>query len=144
MPELTDVEIKTLADAYLTESLAAAKNEIFALKGKAEGHPQVERLFTALAKAQRIHAKKTLMLLHGKAASSVENMAESASILDMLSGQYGQALQQLTDENDSAAAGFLDQFKRTAMNHRALVSQMGHKKAHILPCVHCMRVHFYW
>jgi rubrerythrin len=58
--------VKNLASAFASESKAAVRNAAFALKADQEGHPQLARLFRAVADADSVHARRFLLLMRGK------------------------------------------------------------------------------
>lgn len=119
--------IQRLAEAFLNESVAAARSEIAALKARAEGKPQAERLFKALAVAQNVHADKALMILRGRVEGTDANVAELLEALDKSAAHYKEALDCLKD-CPGPAAGFLDQFRRTALNHAGLIRKLDEDK----------------
>ncbi|MGE4293902.1 MAG: rubredoxin-like domain-containing protein [Desulfovibrio sp.] len=111
----------------MNESVAAARSEIAALKARAEARPQAERLFKALAVAQKVHAEKALMILRGRVEGTGENLAELLEALEKSAAHYQDALDCLK-ECPGPASGFLDQFRRTALNHAGLVRQLDEEK----------------
>jgi rubrerythrin len=62
MHEMTE---KNLKDAFAGESQAHMKYLAFADKAEKEGKPNVARLFTAIAYAERVHATNHLKVLKG-------------------------------------------------------------------------------
>lgn len=114
--------IQRLAEAFVNESAAAARSEIAALKARAEGRPQAERLFKALSVAQKVHADKALMILRGRVEGTDKNLGEMVEALERSAAHYKEAMECLESaENCSGPAfGFLDQFRRTALNHAGL------------------------
>jgi len=67
-----------LKAAFAGESQANRKYLAFAKKAKAEGYPQVARLFKAAAKAETVHAHNHLRI-DGGIGSTVENLKEAIS-----------------------------------------------------------------
>jgi rubrerythrin len=65
---------KNLASAFASESKAAVRNVAFALKADQDGHPQLARLFRAVADADFIHARRFLLLMRGKIGTTEENL----------------------------------------------------------------------
>jgi rubrerythrin len=65
---------KNLASAFASESKAAVRNAAFALKADQEGHPQLARLFRAVADADSVHARRFLLLMRGKIGTTEENL----------------------------------------------------------------------
>ena len=65
---------RNLASAFASESKAAVRNAAFALKADQEGHPQLARLFRAVADADAVHARRFLLLMRGKIGTSEENL----------------------------------------------------------------------
>ena len=119
--------IQRLAEAFVNESAAAARSEIAALKARSENRPQAERLFKALGVAQKVHAEKCLMILRGKVESTGENLAELLDSLEKSAAHYKEALDCLAS-CPGPAGGFLDQFRRTALNHAGLARKLDEEK----------------
>lgn len=111
-------ETGPLEQAFLRSSVAAARYDIAALKARAEGRGQAARLFAALAEARRVHAAKALMLLRGR-AEDTETALETARRETDAEAQALKANLQAMDE--SPEAGFLDQFRKTALIHASLL-----------------------
>ncbi len=72
--ELTPELKASLRRAFAGESQAQARNLAFAAKARAEGYPQVARLFEAVAEAERIHAQEYLKYLEGVVGTTEENL----------------------------------------------------------------------
>ena len=68
---------KNLADAFAGESQANRRYLFFAEKADKEGHPQVARLFRAVAEAETAHARNHLEVMGG-IGSTEDNLKEAA------------------------------------------------------------------
>ena len=106
-----------LATAFVLETVAAAKNEIRALKAKREARSTAARLFRALTSAQRVHSNKGLMLLRGKISSTDDNIADLMQALERSVATY----ESILEEVEGAARGFVDKLLRTTKNHLGLL-----------------------
>jgi rubrerythrin len=71
---MSDRVASNLANAFASESKAAARNAAFALKAEQEGYAQLARLFRAVADADSIHARRFLLLMRGKIGTTEENL----------------------------------------------------------------------
>ena len=71
MPDKTE---QNLAYAFAAESKAAVRNEAFARKADTEGYTQIGRLFRAISDAESVHARRYLLMMRGKIASTEENI----------------------------------------------------------------------
>lgn len=74
MREMTKLNLEA---AFAGESQAHMKYSIFAEKAEKEGFPEVARLFTAIAYAEKVHATNHLRAL-GKINSTLENLQAAA------------------------------------------------------------------
>ena len=95
MHEMTE---KNLKDAFAGESQAHMKYLAFADKAEREGKPNVARLFTAIAYAERVHATNHLKVLGG-IKSTVENLdaaqgGEHFEVEEMYPAYYEEAKKQ--------------------------------------------------
>ncbi|WP_045221140.1 rubrerythrin family protein [Desulfonatronum thioautotrophicum] len=70
--------MKNLQEAFAGESQANRKYLAFAKQAEKEGHPQVARLFRAVAEAETVHAHAHLKLMGG-IGSTEENLKEALS-----------------------------------------------------------------
>jgi len=68
---------KNLSDAFAGESQANRHYFFFAEKADKEGHPQVARLFRAVAEAETVHAHNHLEVMGG-IGSTEDNLKEAA------------------------------------------------------------------
>lgn len=66
-----------LKDGFAGESKAHVRNLAFAAKARAEGHPEVALLFTAVAQAERVHANQYLKYLEGVVGTTEENLRQA-------------------------------------------------------------------
>ena len=65
---------KHLRAAFAAESKAHVRNTAFARRARAEGYPEVARLFRAVAEAERVHAQEYLKYLEGVVGTTEENL----------------------------------------------------------------------
>lgn len=68
-----DLDAKLRA-AFAGESQAHVRNLAYARRAGEEGHPQVARLFKAVAEAEKVHAEEYLKFLEGVVGATEENL----------------------------------------------------------------------
>jgi rubrerythrin len=61
-------------EALAAEAKAHVRNQAFAEIAFREGHPQIGRLFAAVAEAERVHANEYLKYIHGLLGSTEDNL----------------------------------------------------------------------
>lgn len=113
-------EMTPLTQAFVHQSLAAAKNRVRAQKAAQDGQPGAALALRALAEAQEVHAKKALTFLRGRIGTSAENLAlalqeareMAVSALDWTARSEAAA--------DKAAGALLTQMARAVQSHLAL------------------------
>ncbi len=115
MPPETD----PLAEAFVRQSLAAAKNRVRAQKAALEKHPG-EALFLALALAQEVQAKKALLLMRGRIGATAENLAEALQESREMAMEALPWTVLAQAEGDRAAGALLVQMARALASHLAL------------------------
>jgi rubrerythrin len=71
LPETLEKSIK---EAFSGESKAYVRNLAFAEKAKQDGLPQIEKLFKAVAEAERVHAAEYLKYLEGVIGDTEDNL----------------------------------------------------------------------
>jgi rubrerythrin len=74
---MTDDIRKNIARAYVEESTGADRNAAFVLKALQEGHPNLARLFRAVADGKAVHTRRFRLLLRGKIGESAENLKDA-------------------------------------------------------------------
>lgn len=98
MPD--DIAGGGLARAFVLESRARARSEVFGKKAQAEDRPALEALFKAAAKSSQMPARRCLMRLRGKIDPSLEKVAQdfrretqstADALQDLLAQDRGQA-----------------------------------------------------
>ena len=116
---MNETSARHLATVFITEAVAAARNEILAQKADHEGRVREARLFRSLALAQQVHSGKALMLLRGKASLTEDNLADTIQTMEHSIERYRSIL----EEVEGAAKNLTDQFLRTAKNHLGLLKR---------------------
>jgi rubrerythrin len=74
---MSDEIMEYIALSFAEESKAAVRNDAFALKAEQGGHPEIARLFRAMANADSVHARRFLYLMRGKIGTTEENLREA-------------------------------------------------------------------
>jgi rubrerythrin len=112
-------ETEPLADAFVRQSVAAAKNRIRAQKAAQEKNP-AQALFLALAQGQEVQAKKALLLLRGRIGVTAENLAEALQESRELAVETLPWTVLAQAEGDRAAGALLVQMARAQASHLAV------------------------
>lgn len=141
------LEMTPLTQAFVHQSLAAAKNRVRSQKAVQDGQPDAALALRALAEAQEVHAKKALTFLRGRIGSSAENLALALQeAREMAVNALGWTLQSEAD-SDKAAGSLLTQMARAVQSHLALpgIAQTGQPRTEAATryhvCVICGYVH---
>lgn len=140
MDDMNDDDIPGLAQAFLRQTLAAAKNRIRAQKAAQEGDRASALMFTALADAQDVHAKKAIMFLRGRVETTAQNRAEALMETRELSvDMAGWAAARCCDK---ASGALLAQMARTLESHRSLADRTtGKETGGVYVCAICGHIH---
>ena len=139
-------EMTPLAQAFVHQSLAAAKNRVRAQKAAQDGLPRAALALKSLAEAQEVHAKKALTFLRGRIGTSGENLALALhEVREMAAEALGWTAQSEAAADKSAAA-LLTQMARAVASHLALpgldgAGAGGAASAGYYVCAICGHVH---
>lgn len=131
------METEPLAEAFVRQSVAAAKNRIRAQKA-AQEHDPAQALLLALALAQEVHAKKALLLLRGRIGQTAENLAEARQEAREMAVETLPWTVLAQAEGDRAAGALLVQMARALASHLALEPKAG-MEFHV--CTICGHIH---
>jgi len=116
-----------LANAFVQETVAAAKNEIRTRKAAREGRSKAARLFRALTSAQSVRSNKGLMLLRGKISSTDKSIADVMQTVEGSIATY----ESILEEVEGAVRRFVDQLLRTTRNHLGLLRKYNEQEEQI-------------
>jgi rubrerythrin len=115
--QATDVA-QTMALAYAAQAAGAARNRLHAARLDKAGRKDLARLLTALADADEIQARRTLMYLRGKLDDSGAYVEALPAIKQQAAaGEYPQLAAALSAAGQAKAAEAFEQFARVAGNH---------------------------
>lgn len=128
-----------LAQAFLRQALASAKNRVRAQKAAQEGDAGAARTFTALAEAQDIHARKALMYLRGRIEDTAKNRALAQQETRELLVDALDWTDRAVNEGDKAAAALLTQMARTLKSHLELADRQDAGALYV--CAICGHIH---
>lgn len=140
-------DMSPLTQAFVHQSLAAARNQVRASKAAQDGQPGAALALRTLAEAQEVHAKKALTFLRGRIGTSAENLALALQeAREMAVSALGWAVQSEA-EADKAAGALLTQMARAVQSHLALpglvqgkpAPSVGGTRYHV--CVICGHIH---
>lgn len=113
-------DMTPLTQAFVHQSLAAAKNRVRSQKAAQDGQPGAALALRALAEAQEVHAHKALTFLRGRIGSTAENLALALQeAREMAVHALGWTVQSEA-EADKAAGALLTQMARAVASHLAL------------------------
>lgn len=116
-----DDAIPGLAQAFLRQSLNAAKNRVRAQKAAQAGDRASALAFSALADAQDVHARKALMFLRGRIGDTAGNRAEALlETRELSADMLGWTA---AASSDKGSAALLVQMARTLESHRHLADR---------------------
>jgi rubrerythrin len=118
MPDKTE---KNLAYAFAAESKAAVRNEAFARKADAEGYAQIGRLFRAISDAESVHARRYLLLMRGKIASTEENIERAfQNEIKANVEEYPKLIKDASDEGKEKVLNAFSQSRDVESRHAQL------------------------
>lgn len=131
-------ETEPLAQAFVRQSMAAAKNRVRAQKAAQEDDP-ARALFLALAQAQEVQAKKALLLLRGRIGPTRENLAEALQESREMAVETLPWTLLAQAEGDRAAGALLVQMARALASHLTLDAPAASGEYHV--CSICGFIH---
>ncbi len=118
MPDKTE---KNLAYAFAAESKAAVRNEAFASKADAEGYAQIGRLFRAISDAESVHARRYLLMMRGKIASTEENIERAfQNEIQANVEEYPKLIKDASDEGNERVLKAFSQSRDVESGHAQL------------------------
>lgn len=129
-----------LAQAFVRQSVAAAKNRIRASKAAQENSPS-QALFLALAQAQDVQAKKALLILRGRIGSTTENLAWALQESREMAVETLPWTVLAQAEGDRAAGALLVQMARALSSHLNLGETALIGKTVYQVCAICGHIH---
>ncbi|OIN98320.1 MAG: hypothetical protein AUJ49_13505 [Desulfovibrionaceae bacterium CG1_02_65_16] len=133
-------EEEPLANAFVRQSIAAAKNRIRAQKAAQEKDP-AQSMFLALAMGQEAQAKKALLLLRGRIGTTVENLAEALQESREMAMETLPWTVLAQAEGDRAAGALLVQMARAQASHLAAYEERTRGEAEYHVCPICGYIH---
>jgi len=133
-------ETEPLADAFVRQSIAAAKNRVRAQKA-AQDKDTAQSIFLALAMGQEVQAKKALLLLRGRIGSTCENLAEALQESREMAVETLPWTVLAQAEGDRAAGALLVQMARAQASHLAAYVERAQGEAVYHVCPICGYIH---
>jgi rubrerythrin len=131
--------VPALALAFVHQAQAASKNRVRGQKAFQEGNLRAAGLFKALAEAQDIHAKKTLLFLRGRIEDTACNEAEALQeTRELFVDSLEWTILSLA-EGDKAASALLTQMARTLKSHMDLACAEAGEAFYV--CTICGHIH---
>jgi len=129
-----------LAQAFVRQSVAAAKNRVRAQKAAQEKSPS-QALFQALAQAQDVQAKKALLLLRGRIGNTAENLAWALQESREMAVETLPWTVLAQAEGDRAAGALLVQMARALSSHLGLAETLQGGESVYQVCAICGHIH---
>ena len=118
MPDKTE---QNLAYAFAAESKAAVRNEAFARKADTEGYAQIGRLFRAISDAESVHARRYLLMMRGKIASTEENIERAfQNEINANVEEYPKLIKDASDEGNERVLKAFSQSRDVESRHAQL------------------------
>ena len=118
MPDKTE---HNLAYAFAAESKAAVRNEAFARKADTEGYAQIGRLFRAISDAESVHARRYLLMMRGKIASTEENIERAfQNEINANVEEYPKLIKDASDEGNKRVLKAFSQSRDVESRHAQL------------------------
>jgi len=133
-------DIEPLADAFVRQSIAAAKNRVRAQKAAQDKDPS-QALFLALAQGQEVQAKKALLLLRGRIGITAENLAEALQESREMAVETLPWTVLAQAEGDRAAGALLVQMARALASHLAVHDASATGETTYYVCAICGHIH---
>ena len=133
---------KNLASAFASESKAAVRNTAFALKADQEGHPQLARLFRAVADADSVHARRFLLLMRGKIGTTEENLKTAFQNEEEASEEsYPEMIKDAQESSKAVKKAFAQSMKTDGQHadlfERAMADMLANNEADYYVCHIC-------
>jgi len=119
---MTDDAKQQVMLAHAAETMAAARNRLYAAKFQREGRPRLARTFTALALAEEFHAQRMLMHLRGRMqdGDAYLEALRAGKQKDAAAG-FGRIAAALAAMGKHTMAEAFEQFAQVAGNHLGLI-----------------------
>ena len=122
---MTDDFISDMSVAFAFMSKSSALNDLYAKKLKREGQALLSSLLGAIARAEKVHARRTLMYLRGKIGDPAEYLTDlSHSKQTDATEKYPQISEKLGAAGNKKAAEAFDQFGEAARIHMELLREL--------------------
>lgn len=121
---MSDELEKRMKLTMAAESASAARNRLYAAKGKKDGRLQLAKLMTALASGEQISARRALIYLRGKigdADAHLETLRRHKQE-DATRG-YPASRKAATAAGDRSAAAAFEQFGKVSHNHAVVLDK---------------------
>jgi rubrerythrin len=133
--------LNNLKAGFVAESEAHLRNLAFAMKAEQEGHPQVARLFRAIAEAEAVHAFNHLRLL-GAASGTQDNLESAFERENLAAGTYPQFIREANEEGNANVATVLSYSRDVEKGHaklykKALAHMMAKQETEYYVCQVC-------
>jgi rubrerythrin len=114
--------VKEIALAYAAMLTSAARNRLYAARLKKDGRKTTAELLNAVADAEEVQSRRTLMHLRGKIADATAHLAElEQSKYTDHSKQFPKISNMLERDGQATAAEAFEQFGQVAKNHYDLL-----------------------
>jgi rubrerythrin len=129
---------RDMAASFAELSASAARNRLFSQKAKADGKKQTAMLFSAMAEAEEIMARRALIALRGKISALDDYLAEIAETKKQAAEQFAQRAGAAEKKGEDSAADAYGRFGAVSRNHgQRLASGGGGEESALYVCQVC-------
>lgn len=133
--------LNNLKTGFGAESQAHLRNLAFAMKAEQESHPQVARLFRAIAEAESVHAFNHMRLL-GAVSGTQDNLESAFERENLAASTYPQFIREANEEGNASVATVLGYSRDVEKGHaqlykKALAHMMAEKETEYYVCQVC-------
>lgn len=116
---------KDMAASFAELSASAARNRLFSQKAKADGKPTTALLFSAMAEAEDIMARRALIALRGKISSLDDYLDEIAETKKQAAEQFDRRAHAAEQKGEDSASDAFGRFGAVSGNHGERLGAVG-------------------
>jgi rubrerythrin len=128
---------KDMAASFAELSASAARNRLFSQKAKADGEPKTALLFSAMAEAEEIMARRALIALRGKISSLGDYLGEIAETKKQAAEQFAQRARAAEQKGEDSASDAYGRFGAVSRNHGERLAAGGGNESALYVCQVC-------
>lgn len=126
-----------MAESFAELSASAARNRLFSQKAKADKKQQKALLFSAMAEAEDIMARRALIALRGKVSSLEDYLGEIADTKERASERFARRAGAAEKREEESIAETYGRFGAVAKNHGDQLRAGGEEETSLYVCQVC-------